>query len=134
MRGRKPIPSALKLLRGNPGKRPLPANEPRPASGAARPDWLQPAAREEWDKLATELARLGLLSVLDANALAGYCVLLSQVRKAHEAGKPVGEKTLRALDALGSAFGLSPASRARLGAAPAREEDPFEAYLGKAKG
>ena len=30
-RGRKPTPTAIKLLEGNPGKRPLNANEPKPA-------------------------------------------------------------------------------------------------------
>ena len=30
MRGRKPVPTALKKLRGNPGKRPLNDAEPKP--------------------------------------------------------------------------------------------------------
>ena len=30
MRGRRPVPTCMKLLTGNPGKRPLNANEPQP--------------------------------------------------------------------------------------------------------
>lgn len=43
MRGRKPTPTILKLLAGNPGKRPLPAHEPRPEVAdefPAAPEWL----------------------------------------------------------------------------------------------
>lgn len=35
-RGRKPKPTALKLLEGNPGKRPINANEPIPPKGNIR--------------------------------------------------------------------------------------------------
>ena len=31
MKGRKPTPTHLKLVKGNPGKRKLPINEPKPA-------------------------------------------------------------------------------------------------------
>ena len=34
MRGRRPKPTALKLIEGNPGKRPLPRDEPTPPVGA----------------------------------------------------------------------------------------------------
>ena len=40
-RGRKPKPTAIKELEGNPGKRPLNANEPKPERKAPRcPGWL----------------------------------------------------------------------------------------------
>jgi P27 family predicted phage terminase small subunit len=74
MRGRKPQPSALKLLRGNPGKRHLP-DEPQPAALAdtAPPEWLAPDAQDEWRRLAPVLERLGVLTETDAQALTGYC-------------------------------------------------------------
>ena len=43
MKGRKPTPTILKRLQGNPGKRPLPANEPQPTLEdelPPPPDWL----------------------------------------------------------------------------------------------
>ena len=41
MRGRKPVPTRLKVIRGNPGKRALNKNEPQPAGELADPpDWM----------------------------------------------------------------------------------------------
>jgi len=74
MRGRKPIPSALHLIRGNPGKRKRNDREPQPAAlGPAPPAWLADDARAEWQRLAPMLARLGVLTETDADALAAYC-------------------------------------------------------------
>ena len=56
MRGRKPTPTALKVLHGNPGKRKLPVNEPSPREGTADPpEWLEPEAQETWRNIAREL-------------------------------------------------------------------------------
>ena len=45
-RGRKPKPTALKLLEGNPGKRPLNDREPVPPRAALKcPAWLLPEAK-----------------------------------------------------------------------------------------
>ena len=47
-RGRKPKPTALKVLEGNPGKRPLNENEPKPENKAPRcPSWLEQEAKNE---------------------------------------------------------------------------------------
>ena len=46
-RGRKPKPTALKVLEGNPGKRPLNENEPIPPKGSIKcPSWLLPEGME----------------------------------------------------------------------------------------
>ena len=48
-RGRKPKPTAIKELEGNPGKHPLNASEPKPKKKApACPKWLEPEAKKEW--------------------------------------------------------------------------------------
>ena len=74
MRGRKPKPTALKLVQGVPGKRPLPKREPSPEIGApACPEWLLPEAKKVWRRLVRELEALGLLTGIDREALAGYC-------------------------------------------------------------
>ncbi len=45
-RGRKPKPTAVKQLEGNPGKRQLNANEPKPAARAPScPKWLEDDAK-----------------------------------------------------------------------------------------
>ena len=49
MAGRKPKPTALKKLEGNPGKRKLNTKEPVPGKGMSDcPKWLLPEAKEEW--------------------------------------------------------------------------------------
>ena len=73
-RGRKPKPSALKLLTGNPGKRPLPSDEPQiPASLPPAPDHLNELARGEWKRVAESLYNCGILTALDRAALGAYC-------------------------------------------------------------
>src|SRR3990167_8908338 len=73
-RGPAPKPSRLRVIEGNPGKRPLQKNEPRPRPvRPTRPEWLSAEAKREWSRLAGELERLGLLTVVDRAALAGLC-------------------------------------------------------------
>lgn len=51
MAGRKPKPTAVKKLEGNPGKRKLNTKEPVPAKGMPDcPEWLLPEAKKEWEK------------------------------------------------------------------------------------
>ena len=46
--GPKPKPTAIKILEGNPGKRPLNLNEPKPLQIAPEcPDWLLDEAKKE---------------------------------------------------------------------------------------
>lgn len=74
-RGPKPTPTALRLVRGNPGKRPLPTDEPKPRPQIpACPRHLNGPARTEWKRISVELARMGLVTQLDRAALAAYCV------------------------------------------------------------
>ena len=71
MRGRKPAPTYLKILKGNPGHRPLPRGEPMPASApTCPPDFLNAYAREEWARIGSELFRLGLLTKIDTSLFA----------------------------------------------------------------
>src|SRR5687768_711635 len=79
MRGRKPKPTILKVLDGNPGKRPLNDREPQPPGGMPdRPDWLDAEAQAEWGRVTAELAMSGLLTVVDRAALAAYCTAWSR--------------------------------------------------------
>lgn len=73
-RGRKPKPTAVKQLEGNPGKRQLNANEPKPAARAPScPKWLEDDAKKEWRRLAKQMEQLGILTEVDMAAFAGYC-------------------------------------------------------------
>ena len=69
------IPTHLRLLRGNPGKRPIrPEPEPPiPQTLPEPPPFLSEDARNEWWRVVPELRALGLLTALDLMPLAAYC-------------------------------------------------------------
>ena len=69
----KPKPTNLKILEGNPGKRPLNLDEPQPERGAECPDWLCNRGQKEWQRLAPVLENCGILTAADQNTLAAYC-------------------------------------------------------------
>lgn len=83
--GRKPKPTALKILEGNPGKRPLNINEPKPISKAPKcPSWLEAEAKKEWRRVAKGLEQIGALAEIDMAALAGYCQAYARWKEAEE--------------------------------------------------
>ncbi len=74
MRGRKPKPTRLKVIEGNPGHRPINGREPKPpASQPSCPAHLSPTAKAEWKRLARTLNKIGILTQVDRAALAAYC-------------------------------------------------------------
>ncbi len=86
MRGRKPLPTVLHVLNGNPSKKKdLGKNEPKPVPTAPRcPHWLHKNAKKEWKRIAPQLERMGLLTQVDLAALAMYCESWAQYREAIE--------------------------------------------------
>ena len=79
--GRNPIPTKLKILQGNPGKRPLNMDEPEPTRCIPKmPAWLKafPVAKEEWKREAKILDEMGVLTVADSGALGLRSYLASQ--------------------------------------------------------
>lgn len=84
-RGRKPKPTALKVLNGNPGNRPLNKNEPKPHTAvSACPDWLEEEAKAEWARMGQILEDMGILSEIDTTAFAGYCQSYARWKEAEE--------------------------------------------------
>ncbi len=74
MKGRKPKPTELKKLAGNPGRRPLNKNEPKIREGKPRcPSHLNDYAKAEWKRIASLLYKAGLLTHIDRALLAAYC-------------------------------------------------------------
>ncbi|TAK48152.1 MAG: phage terminase small subunit P27 family [Xanthobacteraceae bacterium] len=141
MRGRRPKPSWLKYLTGNPGKRPLNANELRPdAVPPECPAELGPAARAEWNRLIADLSKLNLLTTLDRAVLAAYCGAYALWAEAIEAihkygamvkspsGYPIqspyvaiANRQAEIMMRIASEFGFTPASRSRI-SVPQRDE------------
>ena len=95
MPGPKPTPTYLKVLRGNPGHQKLNKDEPQPLLPAEVPEppaFLAGYAMDEWWRVAPELHRLGLLTVLDVGPLAVYCDAYSRWRSASEVFAGMAER------------------------------------------
>lgn len=84
-RGPAPKPTKLKILNGNPGKRPLNEHQPQPSAGEPQcPDWMPAEAKRKWRELVPELLRIGMLTVVDRETLAAYCLACSELKQATE--------------------------------------------------
>lgn len=82
MRGgpRRNKPVAMKVLAGNPGKRKLPAREPRPRAGVPEaPEHLTAGERALWDYYAPLLAESKVLTQQDRDTLAQFVEARAQV-------------------------------------------------------
>lgn len=85
MAGRKPVPTALKILRGNPGKRAISKREPRPERGVPRmPAHLPERAKSAWKSIGPALDRMGVLTTVDAKALELLCDAYAEYRAARD--------------------------------------------------
>jgi len=72
--GPKPLPTAVKKLRGNPGHRPLNDDEPElPNDLPSCPDHLDKVGKKEWTRITGLLDGRGLLTEADRATLAAYC-------------------------------------------------------------
>lgn len=149
VRGRKPIPTAMKLITGNPGKRPLNKNEPKPdMSVPEAPPHLDTIALAEWNELAKRLNDMGILSLVDKAAFAAYCQSYSRWVQAEEKLKTepwvyvtdkgfqgpspwigISNRALEKMKAFLSEFGLTPASRSRMVVPEKPKGDSLDDFL-----
>jgi P27 family predicted phage terminase small subunit len=93
--GRPPIPTHLKLLRGNPSRRKIDTREPQPSKLPEPPDppeFLSQAAKDEWWRIVPELHALGLLTVLDVKVLAAYCSAAAHFEAAERLLRDMAER------------------------------------------
>lgn len=156
-RGMRPKPTHLKLIEGNPGGRKL-GREPKPRQITPNPpEELDADAREEWDRMATALDRLGLLTEIDRSAFIAYCQAYGRWANAQRSLKamalkdPTGaqaqiirttagnwiqnpligiaNKAARDLVNFATEFGMTPSARARLAIADAGS-DPADKFGG----
>jgi len=144
----RPVPTKLKILRGNPGKRPLNTQEPQPKVGAPScPPHLGEIARAHWRRMVKEMRPLNLLTRLDVAALAIHCDRWERWVQATEELRKYGpvlkmgamliqspyiaiaDKAMNQILKTGAEFGYTPSSRTRLHVSDAEkhvdENDPL---------
>ena len=116
MRGAKPKPTHLKLLAGNPGKRLLNRNEPKPQGDLHdAPDWLTNAhAVKEWQRLAPILTANKLLTEAGLSALGQLCSLHGKVVQLYSAGEAPVASMVAQLRGLMNDFGLTPVAQGKV--------------------
>jgi P27 family predicted phage terminase small subunit len=145
----RPKPTALRVIQGNPGRRPYNEKEPKPRLGIPPcPKFLNKAARAEWRRVTPLLHEVGLLAQIDRAALAAYCQawgrwveteqLLSKtgtlVKSPNGYPMPhpllaIANKAMMQMRALLLEFGMSPSSRSRLTSGEPNKIDPFDELL-----
>jgi P27 family predicted phage terminase small subunit len=151
--GRKPKPSELKLLTGNPGKRPVraaaPAGKTRHKAPAA-PDWLPADGQREWRRVAPLLLAMRVLRDTDLSALAVYCEAYARFREARRAldvdglttdtgtgsikahpATTILNQAIAQMHSFMTEFGLTPSSRSRVASEAPSEPSEFEKYLAR---
>lgn len=154
-RGPAKTPTKLQILRGNPGKRSINKNEPQPR--VITPDMpadMDAGAQAEWKRLAPELERLGLLTLVDQTFLAAYCRAASELDHCErvlategltyetETGflreRPeikIRQMAFTRMVTCGSRFGLSPSDRTRLDTGEKEPTvDEFSTFMSRGKG
>ena len=147
-RGRKPKPTAIKKLQGNPGKRKLNDNEPKFTElvNAETPEWLTDLAVTMWQTIMPELMANKILTIADLHNVESFCMAYSRWRESEDAvtkhgilvespqGALVKNPALTAINEakkqmiqFGSLLGLDPSSRARLTGSSKQEQktNPF---------
>lgn len=153
--GRRPQPTALKMLRGNPSKTPLNGLEPRPPKGEpAKPRTITAGASAIWDEIAPDCVAMGTLTKVDGLAFKTLCELqftfdIAASQKSAEAFAPftIGEdynavptvkvhaalrlerETAAALRPYYEKFGLEPVGRARI-QVPKDPDEPVSKWAG----
>ncbi len=153
--GRRPHPTRLKVVRGNPGKRPLNTREPQPAAATdafdAPPAELagDVAALVEWARVAPMLRACGLVTEAERSALTALCQQWSRYLEAHGKvmslgmvvkaanGVPVvnpylavADKALAHCLKLWVELGLTPSGRSRMTALPGVEPKQESKWAG----
>lgn len=146
------MPTKLKVLRGNPGKRALPKHEPEPVEGEIKcPSTLKGRARTFWKRHEPILKAMGVLTTADVEMMAVLCETEAEFWAARDDVRKNGTRLQvyteggskwvsnpsvtqasdagKRLKALMVEFGMSPSSRTRIAVkAKVEEDDPFARF------
>lgn len=152
MRGPKPKATVVKLITGNPGRRPVNSQEARPEVVVPEPpSILKKDALAEWKRITPLLADVGLITKLDRAIVASYCVAWGRWVECEQkirrqgmvvkspSGYPIyspyftaANKALAQVRQLAEQIGLSASARSRIKAGePAGGFDGGEDFLSR---
>jgi P27 family predicted phage terminase small subunit len=131
--GRRRVPTEIKKLTGNPGRRPLNPNEPKADPlDPTPPSWLTGEAVNFWNELVAVLVPMGHMSESDKSNLVSLSLALAQMKESHlrietdgyVIDTPFGPKVSPFVGVLDKAqkqvksllceLGMTPASRAKV--------------------
>ncbi len=144
-RGPKPVPTALKVVRGTDQPCRVKKNEPKPKTDSIkRPFKLSHIASLQWTKVSRQLKAAKLLTNIDTHALALYCesyatyieakglireqgVVVDGLNGAEKQSAYflVANKAQDQMLKLMVEFGMTPSSRTRVSAAVGPDDDEF---------
>ena len=152
-RGPAPTPTAMLKLRGS-WRAKTREGEPQPPPGRPKcPQWLDDDAKKVWRQLVPQLDEMGVLTKVDANALARYCRLWSRWRQAEafidrhgevyplkdEHGKvryfqqfpqvSIANKLAQQLTRLEQEFGMTPSARSQIDVEVRSGPDELEEFI-----
>lgn len=147
MRGRKPAPPELKVLKGESRPSRLrPDHAPRVQGAPEPPDWLAAEEREEFEAYVQKLDQLGVLSATDDGVIAMAAMRRVEIRELSKdiaenghtipgtdkngnpivrANPAVGQRNaaMKHLQSLEAAMGLTPSDRGRVSSSKAQDAD-----------
>ena len=159
--GRKPKPTQMHILNGNPSKiriedrisNEVKMKEYGPGEFPPAPEWLDAVAKEEWNRVAPMLSSCKLLTEADTKALEAYCKCWSRYVEAEQQMDEVGstifqpnqkskyvqqlpqvaiaQKYLKLCKDFMTEFGLTPSSRGRILLPGESDEDEMESLFRK---
>ena len=144
--GRKPKPTQLKVITGNPGKRALNENEPTAEiKRVDSPEHLSPEASAHWNSTIDMLVDARIMTELDIDALAMYCEAYARWVDANNKiklhglivkspnGYPmpspylsISNKSFEQMRAILTEFGMTPSSRTKIQVNSKQETNPFD--------
>lgn len=157
MPGPPKTPTHLALVKGNPSKRAVNKKEPKPKSGVPPiPKHLDKMGKYWFKRIGEELDAVGVMTTLDGKALEllieayteyrQHCDVLTEEGYTYKTVSATGENIVKAhpaavmksdawkrIRAMLSEFGMTPASRSKVGASGPSEADPLEEFLKKRK-